>query len=339
MTHLTRMGLTLLLAAGLIACSVPHPPAWTNDPAPLYPPAAYLTGVGAADSRAAAEDRARAEIAKIFQVDIHSRLTSAEGAFHSRVDALVSDEYRQSVRAELVASTDRTLRGVRIAQVWADPRGGDHFALAILDRLAAARPLRSELNELDLAVAEQVARVEQTASPTRRLGFYLAALRALERRQVLAGDLQILQPGGYLAAAPHSAANLAARADRTAAEIGLGIELAGDRDGIVEGALIRALASVGLRLATAPARNLTVRGTVDAEHYTTGDPWQWTVASAQVELLDGREQTPLDSLRTTVREGARQPQRSDIQAREKLGEQLAAGLLETIGRLDQPPTR
>lgn len=338
MINRIRTGLALT-AFALAACGAPRPPAWTLDPAPLYPPAAYLTGVASAGNRAAAEDRARAEIAKIFQVDIHSTLTSSEGEARSRVGALASDEYRQSVSAELIATTDKALRGVRIAEIWTDPHRGEYFALAVLDRLAAARPLRSELNDIDLTVAGQVSRARQISSPTRRLGLYLAALRGLERRRVLAGDLVILDPSGYVPVPPHAAGEIAALADRTAGEIGIGIDLAGDRDGIVRGALIRTLASAGLRLATEEARNLTVSGAVTAEKYTNDDPWQWTVVSAQVELLDGREERPLDSLRTTVREGSRQPQRSDTLAREKLGEKLASLLIDAIGRLDQGPPR
>ena len=325
----------LLLLAALAGCSAPKPPAWTLNPGVAYPPEAYLTGVGLDRSRMGAENQARTEIAKIFQVNIHSLVSSSEAQSQSKVGALAASEYSQDARSELTATTDKALSGVRIAEVWPHPETGDYYALAVLDRLAAARPLRSELNDIDLAVSEQVRLAEDSASPTRQLGHYLTALTALERRQVLAADLHILEPSGWVADPPHTGGTIAARADRAASEIRIGIELEGDRGDIVKGSLVRALAAVGMKLAPSYDRNLTIRGTVETEKYTTGDPWKWTVASAQVDLLEGAEDSLLDTLRTTVREGSRQPERSDTLAREGLGKKLAALLVATIGSLDQ----
>lgn len=324
----------LLLLIVLAGCSGPQPPAWTLNPGDSYPPAAYLTGVGFDRGRIGAENQARAEIAKIFQVTIHALVSSSEAQSQSRVGALAVSGYSQDARSELTATTDKALSGVRIAEVWAHPETGEHYALAVLDRLAAARPLRGELNDIDLAVTEQVRLAEEATSPTRQLGHYLTALKALERRRVLAADLHILEPSGWVADPPHTAGTLAARADRAASQIRIGIELSGDHGDIVKGSLVRALAEVGMKLAPEFDRNLTIRGAVDTERYATDDSWQWSVASAQIDLLEG-EGTLLDTLRSTVREGSRQPDRSDTVARENLGRKLAALLIATLGALDQ----
>ncbi len=336
MLRICALTLVALVLSALAGCGAPRPPAWTLDPGSGYPAGAFLTGVGVAASRGAAEDQARSEIAKIFQVSIHSQVTSSESQVQSRVGALAAAEYSQQARAELTATTDKALSGVRIAELWPDPRSGEFYALAVLDRLAAARPLRGELNDLDLTIADQARQAEEAASPTRRLGYYLAALRAMDRRRTVAGDLQVLEPSGQVAEPPRAAAELAAGADRAAGEIRLDIELEGDRDGIVKGSLVRALTAVGMRLAPAGESNLTVRGEVTASPYTTGEPWQWTLASAQIDLLDGRGRELLDTLRATIREGARQADRSDTLAREKLGEKLAVLLVGRIGTLDHP---
>ncbi|MFA5515578.1 MAG: LPP20 family lipoprotein [Desulfuromonadales bacterium] len=319
-----------LLLLFLAGCSAPKPPAWTLDPTFRYPAEAFLTGVGYSASRATAEDHARSEIAKIFQVDIHSQMSSSEAQAQSAVGDLVSSDYSQSVRAELVATSNKALSGVRIAEVWPDPRTGEYYALAVLDRLAAARPLRSQLNDLDLTIAEQVRLAENASNPARRLGHYLATLQALEQRQVVAGDLRVLAPSGWVMEPPRNAAAIAALADEAAGAIRLGVELEGDQGEIVTGSLVRKLTSVGMRMAPVGERNLTIRGTVRTEKYTTGDPWHWTVASAQVDLLEGSDLRVMDNLRTTIREGSRQSERSDIVAREVLGKKLASLLVERI---------
>ena len=54
--------------------------------------------------------------------------------------------------------------------------------------------------------------------------------------------------------------DIAERADSAAAGIRIGIELEGDRQGIVNGALVRALAGIGMQLAPSLERNLLVKG-------------------------------------------------------------------------------
>ena len=48
-------------------------PAWIDGVSPDYPSAQYLTGVGQADNRAAAEDRAYAALARIFKAEVSAQ--------------------------------------------------------------------------------------------------------------------------------------------------------------------------------------------------------------------------------------------------------------------------
>lgn len=321
-----------LLLVSLVACAAPRPPEWAMGHSERYPSEAFLAGVGVASERPLAEDRARAEIAKIFQVQVQSRETSSESQWLGRVGNLATDEYRQSVQAELTATTDKVLEGVRIAEIWQDKKAGEYYALAVLDRLRAARALRGELDDIDQTVIGQVRQAEAEPAVLRRLGHYLQVLKVLERRGGIAADLRVVDPAGWVAEAPYRLADISGRADREAAAIRIGVELADDRQGIVEGALIRALAGLGMQLAPAPERDLLVRGSVDVERFTAGEPWQWVVASAQVEFMTS-DGTVLDALRTSVKEGSQLATRAETLARERLGERLAAQVLERLGSL------
>ncbi len=318
----------LLLLAG---CG-PKAPAWTHGASDLYPPEAFLTGVGTAAERNVAEDRARSAIAKVFAVEIRATETSSESFWLSRAGASGGSEYRQSAQAELSATTDRVLSGVRIAEVWRQGEKGDHYALAVLDRRQAARPLHSALAELDQGAVEAVRLAEETESPVRKLAYYMRALDSLAQRRAVASDLRILAAGGHVAAAPYATAEIAARADRVAGTIHIGVELEGDREGIVRGALIGALAGIGMRLAPVYEQDLVLRGRVTVEEYRTEDPWRWSVAAAQVEFAEA-DGAVIDSARLTVREGARIAERSRTQALERLGGDLAVVLVEKIGTL------
>ena len=69
------------------------------------------------------------------------------------------------------------------------------------------------------------------------------ALSTLERRRGIAADLRVVDPAGWVAEPPYAAGEIGGRIDREAASVRIGVELEGDRQGIVAGALVRALAS------------------------------------------------------------------------------------------------
>lgn len=331
MCYAPRMLVGLLLVL-LVACVGTRPPEWAMGPSGGYPSEVYLTGVGVAAERARAEDRARAEIAKILQVQIQSRDASTESQWLSRIGDMASGEYRQSVQAELITTTNKVLEGVRIAETWQDRKTDEYYALAVLDRLRAGRALREELDDIDQTVTGHVRLAETEPSVLRRLGRYLQALAALERRGGIAADLRIVDPSGWVAEPPYRLAEINERADREAAAIRIGVELTDDRQGIVEGALTRALVGLGMQLAPAAERDLLVRGSVDVESFAASEPWMWAIASAQVEFVTA-DGTVLDALRTSVKEGSQIAPRADTLAREHLGERLAVLVLERLGSL------
>lgn len=319
----------LVLAAG---CAGTKQPDWTMGKSQDYPVESWLLGVGIDRDRGRAEDRARAEIAKIFQVEIRAIDKSEESHRLSQVGKLASSEYAQNVSAELTAKTDKILAGVRIVEIWQHPKNGEWQVLAGLDRLRVARGLRGDLQGIDDRLTDLVARAEGRLSPPRRLGVYLQALRLADERRRIAADLRVVEPSGWVVEAPYSAHEIASRADNAAAAIRIGLQLGEEPPAIVQGALVRALADVGILQAPPSEQNLVVRGTITVDSYATGGPLLWSMASAQMELLDG-EGTVLDSLRSSVREGSQVSGRAEILAREKLGEKLAAQVIERLGYL------
>lgn len=324
--------ITFLLIGLLLAACSPKRPQWLGGASEKYPEKRYLTAVGVDTTRQGAADRARSELAKIFSVKVISRDTSREVAWLSRLDGELAEQYRQSVQSDLIAVTDKILKGVRIAETWHEVESGEFYALAVLDRLKTARSLRVRVNDLDQEIAGQVRLGERAESPVRRLSHYMQALEALDRRAPLAADLRIADPSGFVASLPYSAAEVQGRVEEAAAEIHLGIDLKGDRRGIVKGAVVQALAGIGMQLAPSWEQDLVMDGEVEIEEYETDDPWHWSVASAQVEFRR-QDGIPIDALRVSVREGSRIPGRSRTLALEGLGRQLAVQLVERIANM------
>lgn len=327
-----RFYLFLAMAVVLASGCAQKRPDWLSGSPEGYPENTYLTAVAADKTRQGAVDRARGEIAKIFSVHVIGRDTASEAAWLSRLDGELAEQYRQSVQSDLVAVTDRMLEGVRIAETWQDEDSGEYYALAVLDRLRMARDLRVRISDLDQEILEHVRLGERAQSPVRKLSHYMQAMEALDRRGPLAADLRIVDPAGSIASLTHTPAEVQGRLEEVASGIGVGVELEGDSGGIVKGEVVQALAGIGMQLSPSWEQDLVMDGQVVVEEYRTGDPWHWSVASAQVQFRDPGG-VLIDALRVSVREGSRIEGRSRTMALEKLGRQLAAQLVDRIGSI------
>ena len=306
-------------------------PDWVDGNSTLYPDEQYLIGIGNAPTRSDAEDRARSAIAKTFAVQVQSRQSSSEAFWMARVGEAENKEYRQDLQSELVTRTDRILTGVRIAEVWESEEDG-LFALAVLDRMQAMRPLKQQLTEIDLAVEAEVGKAEASEHAIEQLGHLLKTLQLLTERGTIAADLAILMPTGYVTAAPQSSAQIAERADAIAATIRVGLEMFGDEQGIVEGAMISALNKIGIKLVSGVEVDLTIVVEVSIDEYQVNDPWHWAMAAVQTTFMlsDGRA---LDAMRTTIREGSQVESRARVLALEKVGKVLATAVIDRIVNL------
>ncbi|HEX7043030.1 MAG TPA: LPP20 family lipoprotein [Burkholderiales bacterium] len=180
--------IAIVLALGLLAgcASSAEVPDWVSGAAAGYPPSQYLLGRGEAESGEEARDRARADLAKVFEVQIAVesedeqafRTDGAEGRYASRSARRVS------------AHTERLLEGVEIAETWRDPRTHRYHALAVLQRQKAASVLRERIAELDAATRVQLERARRADDPLFKIA---AAARAVAAQTERAGHLKTLR--------------------------------------------------------------------------------------------------------------------------------------------------
>ncbi len=326
--------LIMLIAAfallALAGCtSAPKHPAWSLGQSAQHPAETHFVGVGIDKNRNGAEDRARAQIAKIFEVQVQAVDRSSESFWLERLGRSDSSQYQQSASTQLTTRTDRRLSGIRIAETWFDERTKDYYILAVLDRLHLSRSLKGQIDELDGQISARVEQAQSQKAAIRSLSNYVTALADLRSRASFAADLAVVSPSGFVLPAPHLASEIAGRIDRLASSLSIGVELEGDTQDIVRGAMVRALSNHSLFINGAAGADILLKGRVQTDEYRAQDPWHWSHASAQVEFFSA-EGAHLDSVRKTVREGSRVKSRADTLAREKLGEQLAASLVEEL---------
>ena len=145
--------LVLVTLIGLAGCAGPQVsdqrPVWVDNLHPDYTADQYLTGQGMADERTAAEDRARADLAKIFQVRVSEFTTDSTTFSASSSQEVETSESRASISRNVIATTDQVISGVEISDIWLDPDTDAYHAFAMLPRRRAANSLRREMQDMD----------------------------------------------------------------------------------------------------------------------------------------------------------------------------------------------
>lgn len=317
----------LLLATALNAAS----PDWVGGVSTQYPPERFVTGVGVAEDRASAEARARAAISAVFETRVASVSRVKEEEVRATVagrDATTTST-RLAMSQEVVAVTAAVLEGATIAAAWIDP-SGQVYALAVLDRAAAAAVIGRRLAESDGAVVDALARLDK--EPDRavgaRLGYRIAAL--LGRREGLAIRLRALDPSAT-AEAPAAMVNAAARAQRALAAATVRIDATGPGAEAVAAAAARALLAVGLG-AVGPQPKAALVASVTVEETPSVASGAWTIArsAARVRLVSEGSSEAWAEVAESAKGTATNPAEAARRASAALAKQVEDRLAEAL---------
>ena len=164
---------TLLLGLVLTACGSKQPN-WVDKPTEQYPQQGYLSAVGEADNRSAADDRALANLAKIFEVAISDRSLDFSQARVSADQSGAAVSNVQSAARYVTSEARQVLEGARLMESWQD-EDGQAYSLAVLEKAPASRRFREDVQSADRQIADRVNYASRQAPNP------VAALAALEQ--------------------------------------------------------------------------------------------------------------------------------------------------------------
>ena len=108
----SRIGVVLISLAALSGCSWfggQSKPDWIDGVSDAYPSGQYLVGVGQAESRAVAEDRAYAALARIFKAEVSAQAKDWESYLVIEQRGHSSAERRLTLDNLTRVSTDKVL--------------------------------------------------------------------------------------------------------------------------------------------------------------------------------------------------------------------------------------
>lgn len=226
-----------------------------------YPREEYLVGLGRGRSPQAAEDNARAEIAKVFEARVEQTTRETE----TYVEGSTSEGRGGWSRAIDVSQatateTEKVLSGVEIVERYEGPDG--HAALAVLSRHDASDRLWRRAREMARRAEVLIAKAREASDALEAARSYYQAARLLGLVETLNADLAVLAVRKPVQGPMGPGEAFEAFRDVVRERLPVAVRVAGDEAGRIRAAIEGALTERGVPIAAPDrAERIQVRGT------------------------------------------------------------------------------
>ena len=281
---MSAMSLAVIVVIGLVVTAAQRcgwsrstAPSWVQGASSQYPPERYLTGVGQAESQAVAGERAYGAVAKIFKAEITAQSQDWESYLVLEKRGQTNTERHLTLDQITKVSTDKVIENVKLLDTWTDPKTGQHYALAGMDRAQAGAALVERMNELDQTVETELAEAHQTQDKLAKVRNLRRAAKNLVLREALNADLRVIRVSGQGNPPPHRVADLTSELEQFMAEhLLVAVEVSGDQADVTRRAVTEGLLREGLPVISpngeGKSPELLVKGVVQLWDVSIPDP-------------------------------------------------------------------
>jgi len=311
-------------------------PDWVDGDSIQYPPTRYLTGVGYAPDRKSAEDRARAEIAKIFLSKIDSRTRSYQEYLQTTSRGKSRTEETFNIEEITKVSTQKVLSGVRISNVYQETGPGSLFyALAVLDRDQSATILRDKIQELDQGIKGLLIRAQGEEDTLAKIKSLKQAIQNHILREAYDAELRIVSRSGTGISPPIHFSEIKSRLESILLrDFFVGVSVSGSRAGEIQEALVQGLNQQGFSISEDLSRaQVLVRGSVEIKTLERETPdWKYVQWRAHFDMVDNKGGAVFGSVSKTGREGHLNLQQAENRAVRKIRKALTTKIAEEMRR-------
>jgi len=282
---LAGLGLLLVACAGQ-SSNERDKPEWINGSSTKYPPNQYITGYGQAERLEQAQDRARADIAKVFEVDIneHSEDTQTLEQ-HGDGDAQQSS-MDSRISRQLSTETRQIISGIEIADVWQAPNGGEYYVLAVLSRHQAETRLSRQIRTLDDATDRDIARARDSGDALLSVRYAADALEAQRQRAALQKMDSIVDPSGRGIPPRWDVSRLENDLADLLSRLHIEVSSDGSDSQTLAPLLAAGVTAAGMQLAEPGQGDYVIDGKLDISDLGQRDGWYWQRAVLDIRLLD-----------------------------------------------------
>lgn len=327
----------LIIGLALGGCSTTSKtkPDWINAKSKDYPSNRYLIGRGEAARQPRARDRARSDLAKIFQVAVVEQSRdivkySSRGIGRDAIKQLESEASR-----DIETRTEQVLSGIDIAEIWQDQQDKSYHALAVLDRLQTSNRLRQEINQLDEVTNQHIATAKNTPDLITRIGAASRAVESQVERDSTQRILKIVDRSGVGVIPRHNLGKLVNDRDALIKRLTISPKVSQDGIGGLERTLAGALASVGFSHKGKNA-NYILDASLETQPLEDKEGWMWIRASLDINLQDAKTGQSRGSHRWSIKASAQTEGSAKKRAKDKLDQLLKKELKQTIISFGKP---
>ena len=310
--------------------SGPEQPDWINAASKNYPANAYLLGRGQSDNRALAQDRARADLSKIFQLRVTEESEDVVKFERQSLANESSATTSASASRHITTETDQIVEGIRIAELWQDPANNQFHALAVLDRNQAANDLRQAIQNQDTATEHEIAFARQQGNLFRQLAHASQAVEIQSSRYENQRVLKVIDPTGIGVPPIYNLASL--RADRVSLlqRVHIELRLLNDPIGGVEAILQGALAQAGFQHISSTNADYRLEADLQLDGFPDDKGWFWYRGNLQINLLSKDKNQSQGSHRWDIKVAAQNAGTAAQRVRNTIDKTLNAELRDVI---------
>ncbi|MBT8374196.1 MAG: LPP20 family lipoprotein [Deltaproteobacteria bacterium] len=309
-------------------------PDWVDGESSEYPPSFYMTGVGYAPDRQTAENKARAEISKIF----YSEINASNRAYEEYIQTTYKGKAktRESISIEDITkiSTQKVLSGVTIAQVYQQSRPEKlYYALAILDRAQSKRILRQKIAQLDKDIQKLLSDSRLEQDKLIQIKYLNTCIEKYIIRQAYNTELRIVTRSGEGIPPSISFTEIKKQlADILLRDFLIALSVKGTRSLDIREALVEALNQKGFSVSDDFASaSVVVRGNVNIRPFEQGSSeWKFVRWKAYFDLVDQHGGAVFGSIKKTGKEGHLNLTQAEERAVRKIRKILATDIADDI---------
>ena len=309
-------------------------PDWIEGQSRHFPSGRYLTGVGYGEDRPTAEDRARAEIAKIFASHIDSSNRSYQEIFETRADGTTRSEQNINYEEITRVSTRKVLSGIRIGRVYLDPDNQPpYYALAVLDRRQTAEVLRERIVELDRQISQTLNESVHQIDKLTQIKLLQQSIELHALRQAYNAELRIVDVNGQGIAPEVNIAEIKTQLTTVLLkDFLIALSVQGSRADEVQRSLVEALNKKGFAVSEKIERaSVLARGRVEIKPIPQSQAdWKFVRWNAYFDLVDRNGDAVFGSVQKSGKAGHLTTAQAEDRAVRSIRRSLAADISEDI---------
>jgi len=258
-------------------------PDWIAGESAKYSSAQYLIGRGQAATQEEARDRARADLAKIFQVAV---ISESEDVQKFKTEPIGEGQYEGQTSRSITTRTDQIVRGIQIVEMWQDQVTKSNYALAVLPRLQAAASLRQQINQLDEATGTYIEHSRNNTDLFLKIASANLALQSQTERDSYQKSLQIVDSAGRGLESQWNRANLNSGLDELLKRVRISSKVTPDSAPGLDKIVAGALAKAGFMIETGQNPDFELLAKMELDDLGFKQGWYWQRGVLEVTLTE-----------------------------------------------------